>query len=92
MDGEAETRASLGVGLRELDTLGHEGSAAGNGELVAGHVVLSTTGRAGGVKSNSLGTEEVVTSGKALWNLEAELSAYACVSSVEDSAMTDLQL
>lgn len=54
--------------------------------------MLSTTGRAGGVKSNSLGTEEVVTSGKALWNLEAELSAYACVSSVEDSAMTDLQL
>lgn len=75
MDREAKTRASLAVGLRECDTLGHKSTATSNSKLVASDVVLSTTSRASGVKRNSLSTEEVVTSGELLGDGEAELSA-----------------
>jgi hypothetical protein len=75
VDGETKTGASLGVCLRESDTLGLEGSATGDGKLVAGHVVLGTTGGASSVKCDSLSTEEVVTRSDVLRNGEVKLSA-----------------
>jgi hypothetical protein len=53
VDGEAETRASLGVSGRELDTLGLESTASSNSELVASNVMLRTSGGSRGVKRNS---------------------------------------
>jgi len=76
VDGETKTRASLGVCLRESDTLGDESTAAGDGQLVASNVMLSTTGCASGVESDSLSSEEVVARSDVGWDLEVELSAY----------------
>ena len=79
MDGEAKAGTSGGVGIRELDTLGLEGTASSNGKLVAGHVMLGTTGRASSVEGNGLSTKEIVTRSDVLGNGEVELSAYANV-------------
>jgi hypothetical protein len=43
--------------------------------LVAGNVVLGTTGRASRVKGNGLGAEEVVTRSDVGGDLEVKLSA-----------------
>jgi hypothetical protein len=75
VDGEAETSTSLGVRLWEFHTLGDKGTGSSDGELVAGNVVLGTTGRASRVKCNGLSAEEVVTRGDVGGDLEVKLSA-----------------
>lgn len=82
MDRETKAGTSRSVGLGELYTLGHEGTASSDGKLVAGHVMLGTTGSASGVKSNGLSAKEVVTRSNVLGNSEVELSAYANVREV----------
>jgi hypothetical protein len=76
VDGEAETRASLGVSGRELDTLGLESTASSNSELVASNVMLSTSCGSSSVERNSLSPQQVVTGRDVGRDLEVELSAY----------------
>ena len=92
MDGEAKTRAVLAVCLWESDTLGLESTATGDGKLVAGHVVLSTTGWASGMKCDGFSTEEVVARGDVLRDGKVELSAYMMVSRVCEGDRVNLQL
>lgn len=75
VDRETKARASLRVSLRELDTGRSGGTGAGDLELVASDVVLSTTSGGGSVKSDSLSTEEVVTGSDVRGDGEVELSA-----------------
>ena len=76
MDRETKTRTSLGVCLGEGDTLGDKSTAASDSQLVASNVMLSTTGCACGVESDSLSSEEVVARSDVGWDLEVEFSAY----------------
>ena len=76
MDGETETRASLGVTLGKLDgVLGNKGTRSSDGDLVASNVVLSTTSGTGSVERDGLGTEEIITRSNVRRDLEVELSA-----------------
>jgi hypothetical protein len=52
-----------GVGTREAHSGGRRAATTSDGELVAGHVELSTTRGGSAVQSNCLSTEEVVARG-----------------------------
>jgi Fe-S cluster assembly iron-binding protein IscA len=75
MDGEAETRTGLRVSIGEGNTLGLKSSTSSDSELVAGDVVLSTTGSASSVQSDSFSSQQVVAWCDVGGDLEVELSA-----------------
>jgi hypothetical protein len=52
MNRETKASTSLGVSIRERNTLGLKSTATGDSELVASNIVLSTTSRAGSVECN----------------------------------------
>ncbi|OSS54808.1 hypothetical protein B5807_01189 [Epicoccum nigrum] len=75
VDRETKARTSLRVCLRELDTLRGGGTVTSDLELVAGDIVLSTTGGRGSVESDGLSAEEVVTRSDIIRDGEVKLSA-----------------
>jgi Fe-S cluster assembly iron-binding protein IscA len=74
MDGETETRTGLRVSIGEGNTLGLKSSTSSDSELVAGDVVLSTTGSTSSVQSDSLSSQQVVAWCDVGGDLEVELS------------------
>jgi Fe-S cluster assembly iron-binding protein IscA len=75
MNGETETRTGLRVSIGEGNTLGLKSSTSSDSELVAGDVVLSTTGSTSSVQSDSLSSQQVVAWCDVGGDLEVELSA-----------------
>lgn len=77
--GTVDVDLDAGVGGLEVSGDGHSrgagAAATGDGDLVAGHVWLSTTSTTGSVEGNGLGTEEVVTRGDVGWDLDVHLAA-----------------
>jgi Fe-S cluster assembly iron-binding protein IscA len=75
MNGETETRTGLRVSIGEGNTLGLKSSTSSDSELVAGDVVLSTTGSTSSVQSDSLSSQQVLAWCDVGGDLEVELSA-----------------
>lgn len=73
VDEDARVGGRVGTGERYGGRGG--AAAAGDGELVAGHVELGTARAAGGVQGDGLRTEKVVARGDVAGDLDVELAA-----------------
>jgi hypothetical protein len=74
MDGEAKASTGLRVSIGEGNALWLKSSTAGDGKLVAGDVVLSTTSSSSSVQSDSFSSQQVVTWCDVGGDLEVEFS------------------
>lgn len=75
VDVDEDTGVGGLVSTGEADGSGGGVAAAGDGELVAGHVWLSTARAAGGVEGDDLSTQEVVAGGDVGRDLDVDAAA-----------------